>query len=153
MADIVDAATRSRMMSGIRGRNTQPELLVRRYLHGQGFRYRLHDRRLPGRPDIVLPRYRTVVEVRGCFWHRHEGCRFAATPRSNTAFWQTKLQANVARDARNVAALEEAGWRVLVVWECEVKDDQVLARTAERIREAGVGTGRPKPTSTRTGGT
>lgn len=134
MPDIVDPATRSRMMSGIRGRNTKPELVVRRYLHRLGFRFRLHDRRLPGRPDIVLPRYRTVVEVRGCFWHCHGGCRYAARPKSNADFWAAKLRGNVERDARNTAALEEAGWRVLVIWECEVRDTAALEQLAVSIR-------------------
>src|SRR5690606_29177089 len=147
--DVVDAATRSRMMSGIRGQNTRPEMVVRRYLHRQGFRYRIHDRRLPGRPDIVLPRFRTVVEVRGCVWHRHGRCRFATMPQTNVQLWQSKFDANVARDVRNVAALEAAGWRVIVIWECEVESQQVLARTAAEIGEVG-GEGRKrKPTGAR----
>jgi DNA mismatch endonuclease (patch repair protein) len=134
VADIVDRATRSRMMSGIRGSNTKPELLVRRFLHSRGFRYRLHDRRLPGRPDIVLPKHRTVVEVRGCFWHQHAGCRFAATPKSNGHFWQRKFRENTERDARNEGKLREAGWRVLVVWECEAGDPTRLGELADSIR-------------------
>lgn len=121
MTDIVDRATRSRMMSGIRGRDTKPEVTVRKYLHAQGLRYRIAPKTLPGKPDIVLPKYKTVVFVHGCFWHRHENCRFSATPATNVEFWQTKLKANVVRDARNTALLEQLGWRVLVVWECEVK--------------------------------
>jgi len=135
MVDIVNATTRSRMMSGIRGRNTTPELIVRRYLYARGFRYRLHVAQLPGRPDIVLPRYRMVVEVRGCFWHRHPGCRFAVMPKSNRGFWADKLNRNVERDARNVAALVEKGWRVLVIWECETTSEEALARLAAAIRE------------------
>lgn len=122
MPDIVDQATRSRMMSGIRGKDTQPELAVRRFLHRRGFRYRVHDRRLPGRPDVVLPRYRTVVFVHGCFWHQHSGCRFATTPDSNAAFWQHKLSGNQMRDARHQEQLRQLGWRVLIVWECQVGD-------------------------------
>jgi DNA mismatch endonuclease, patch repair protein len=133
MADIVDAPTRSRMMSGIRGRNTTPELTVRRFLHGRGFRYRLHVAGLPGRPDIVLPRHRVVIEVRGCFWHRHPGCRFAVMPSSNRDFWAEKLNRNVERDARNRGALVAAGWRVLVIWECETRSDAALARLAGAI--------------------
>lgn len=133
MSDIVDAATRSRMMSGIRGRDTKPELVVRRFLHRQGFRFRLHDKRLPGRPDVVLPKHRTVIEVRGCFWHSHRGCRYAAKPKTNAPFWEAKLRGNVERDARNTAALEAAGWRVLVIWECEVGDDEALGRLAGMI--------------------
>jgi DNA mismatch endonuclease (patch repair protein) len=122
------------MMSGIRGKDTKPELMVRRFLHGRGFRFRLHDPRLPGRPDIVLPRYRTVVEVRGCFWHQHAGCRFAATPKSNGAFWQRKFQENRDRDARNERLLTDAGWKVLVIWECEVGLPGRMASLERRIR-------------------
>lgn len=120
MTDVVDPATRSRMMSGIRGRNTKPEMTVRKYLHANGLRYRIAPKNLPGKPDIVLPKYRTVVFVHGCFWHRHEGCRYAATPATNPDFWQSKFRENIARDERAGRMLVEAGWRVLVVWECEV---------------------------------
>ena len=113
------------MMSGIRGRNTRPELAVRRYLHSQGFRYRLHARDLPGRPDIVLPKYRTVVFVHGCFWHRHRGCRYAYTPKSRQEFWVPKLDGNSARDARDQLRLRELGWLVDVVWECEVTPERL----------------------------
>jgi DNA mismatch endonuclease, patch repair protein len=123
MIDVVDKATRSRMMAGIRGRNTGPELKLRRLLHAAGFRYRLHAKDLPGRPDIVLPRYRAAIFVHGCFWHRHPECRYATTPGSNTEFWTTKFAANVARDFVNERALIEAGWRVTIVWECELKRD------------------------------
>jgi DNA mismatch endonuclease, patch repair protein len=130
MADIVDPQTRSRMMSGIRGKNTRPEILVRKFLHGRGFRFRLHNRKLPGSPDLVLPKYRSVVFVHGCFWHRHRGCRLAATPRTNTDFWITKLGKNVERDVRNRELLEAEGWAVSVVWECEINHERLeeLAR-------------------------
>ena len=135
--DIVDSATRSRMMSGIQSKNTKPEMLVRRYLHAQGFRYRLHTRELPGSPDLVLPKYRVVIFVHGCFWHRHASCRFATQPSSNIERWETKFQINVERDARNVAALQAAGWRVLVVWECELKREPLhrLQRLAREITQ------------------
>jgi DNA mismatch endonuclease, patch repair protein len=120
MADIVDRATRSRMMSGIRGKNTRPEVKVRRSLHAAGLRYRLHDRRLPGRPDIVLSRFRTVVFVHGCFWHGHAGCRYAYRPKSNVAFWQAKIVGNVERDTRVTHELGLLGWRVLTIWECSM---------------------------------
>jgi DNA mismatch endonuclease (patch repair protein) len=126
MADIVNSATRSRMMAGIGPKDTAPEMRVRRYLHAVGLRFRLNDKRLPGRPDIVLPAFRTVLFVHGCFWHRHALCRFAANPSTNAAFWQTKFQRNVERDAAKEAALKNAGWRVLVVWECETRDDVAL---------------------------
>lgn len=121
MVDVVDALTRSRMMSGIRGRDTKPELLLRRALHALGFRYRLHGRDLPGRPDIVLPRHRAVVFVHGCFWHRHAGCRYASTPATRPDFWADKFRTNVERDLRNQEALLASGWRVALVWECALK--------------------------------
>lgn len=119
--DIVDTETRSRMMAGIKGRNTKPEMLVRRFLHANGYRFRLHRRDLPGSPDIVLPKFMTCIFVHGCFWHRHPGCRYATTPKTNGDFWAKKFESNVERDIRSKAALEEAGWSVLVVWECEIK--------------------------------
>src|SRR5688572_25930517 len=105
MADVVDKATRSRMMSGIRGKNTRPEILVRSFLHRAGLRFRLHSNALPGKPDLVFPRHRAAVFVHGCFWHQHQDCRFATQPATNRAFWQKKLEGNVARDARNKTAL------------------------------------------------
>ena len=113
----------SGLMSKIHSKNTKPEMLVRQYLHGQGFRYRLHTKTLPGSPDIVLPKYKTAVIIQGCFWHRHgDGCGInAKAPRSNTSYWGPKLERNVQRDARTHQALRDAGWRVLVVWECELK--------------------------------
>ena len=134
MPDIVDRATRSRMMAGIRGRNTRPELAVRSYLHRAGLRFRVHVGSLPGHPDIVLPRFRTVVFVHGCFWHRHPGCRFAYRPKSNTEFWESKLEGNAARDQIVVQSLRDLGWMVHVVWECQVEDAQVLDGLASAIR-------------------
>ncbi len=134
MADIVSKKVRSRMMSGIRGKNTKPELYVRRFLHAAGFRFRLHARELPGCPDIVLPRYRTAVHVRGCFWHRHKGCRLAYMPASNRRFWKSKLEGNAERDLRNDQALRRLGWRVITVWECQVRSGKSLDRIAARIR-------------------
>lgn len=133
MADIVDRATRSRMMSGIGGKNTAPELIVRRFLHGRGLRFRLHHKNLPGRPDIVLPRHGVVVLVHGCFWHRHPGCRYTTTPGSNREFWVEKFRANVARDSRNLRDLRRLGWRPLVVWECSLSP-QRLEALVRRIR-------------------
>ena len=119
MADIVSKAVRSRMMSGIRGGNTAPERIVRSHLHRAGLRFRLHARELPGRPDIVLPKWNAVVFVHGCYWHRHPRCRYTTTPATNTGFWNEKFAANVARDARNRQALRRMGWRVFTVWECQ----------------------------------
>lgn len=122
------------MMAGIRGRDTLPEVRLRSALHRRGFRFRLHDRSLPGRPDIVLPRWRAVVEVHGCFWHRHAGCRFATTPSTRPEFWSTKFDANVIRDRRNREALLLADWRVATIWECAVRGalvDDVADRLAD----------------------
>lgn len=121
MADVVDKATRSRMMAGIKGANTRPELALRKALHALGLRFRLHAKRLPGRPDIVLPRWKGVVFVHGCFWHRHEGCRYATVPATRPQFWNEKFAANVSRDQRNLDDLAAAGWRTRVVWECDLK--------------------------------
>lgn len=121
MADIVDKATRSRMMAGIRGKDTRPEIQLRRALHALGLRFRLHAPDVPGRPDIVFPKYRAVILVHGCFWHRHANCKFATVPATRPEFWQTKFTSNIARDKRDVAALLEAGWRVGIVWECALK--------------------------------
>ena len=120
MVDIVDPATRSRMMSGIRGKDTKPELLVRKWLHARGYRFRLHRRDLPGNPDIVLPKYRTVIFVHGCFWHGHE-CKDFKWPKTRPDFWKAKIGGNVARDASNIIDLEKLDWAVIVVWECETR--------------------------------
>ncbi|MFN8794404.1 MAG: very short patch repair endonuclease [Betaproteobacteria bacterium] len=126
MADVVDPATRSRMMSGIGRRDTAPELRVRRYLHGAGLRFRVNVAHLPGRPDVVLPRVRMAVFVHGCFWHRHPGCRLAAEPATRTDFWNAKFDANVQRDRRVVDSLRANGWVVRTIWECESRDEAVL---------------------------
>jgi DNA mismatch endonuclease (patch repair protein) len=120
MADVVDSATRSRMMSGIRGRNTKPEVLIRRILHGKGFRFRLHVPDLPGKPDIVFPRYRAVIFVHGCFWHGH-GCRLFKWPSTRPDFWRKKISRNQANDNRSREMLAAAGWRVAIVWECALR--------------------------------
>ena len=123
MADIVDPQTRSRMMAAIRGCNTKPETTLRKALHAMGLRYRLHRKDLPGRPDIVLPSRKAVIFVHGCFWHRHEGCRFASVPATRPDFWNEKFRTNVERDRRTLSALHNAGWRTAVVWECALKND------------------------------
>lgn len=120
MTDIVDTATRSRMMSRISGRNTKPELIVRQELHRLGLRFRLHRKDLPGRPDIVLPRWNVACFVHGCFWHRHDGCRFAYSPKSRPEFWRKKFARNVERDKEAVRELQARYWRVAVFWECHV---------------------------------
>ena len=135
--------TRSRIMSAIRGKDTKPEMIVRRALHAAGFRYRLHQRDLPGRPDIVLTRLRTVVLVHGCFWHHH-GCRYSNWPKTRKEFWRKKIEANVARDRRTRFFLRASGWTVEVIWECELRSPlslhtlmtRVLARRARLDRTA-----------------
>lgn len=121
--DIYSVRQRSRLMAKIRSRDTRPELAVRRRLHARGFRFRLHRKDLPGSPDVVLPRFRTAIFVHGCFWHQHPGCRRAALPSTRTRWWRQKLQRNVERDRRAVSCLRAAGWRVHVLWECEIRDD------------------------------
>jgi DNA mismatch endonuclease (patch repair protein) len=120
------APERSRLMAQVKGKNTKPELVVRLALHGMGYRFRLHRGDLPGRPDIVLPKYKMAIFVHGCFWHRHPHCPKSTTPKTRVEFWEDKFNANVARDARNVDALNASGWRVMIVWECETKNVQAL---------------------------
>jgi DNA mismatch endonuclease (patch repair protein) len=132
--DVVDPEKRSKMMSGIKGKNTKPEMVVRRALFAEGFRYRLHRKDLPGGPDIVLTSRRVVVFVHGCFWHRHTGCRLAKLPASNVDFWKKKLDGNVARDHRVVRTLVASGWRVLIIWECITRDPIVSLNIGPLIR-------------------
>lgn len=135
MSDVHSKEIRSYNMSRIKGKNTKPEELVRKYLFSQGFRYRKNDSRLPGKPDIVLPKYRTIVLVNGCFWHHHE-CMYFRWPESNADFWKQKINRNVERDQRNINQLEQRGWHIIVVWECELKKakEQVLSELANKIR-------------------
>lgn len=140
VADVVSPEVRSRMMSGIRGGDTRPELALRRALHRLGFRYRLHDRKLPGRPDLVFPGRGAVVFVHGCFWHRHAECRFTTSPKTNGDFWLAKFAANVARDERATQALHRSGWRVMVAWECQLRPDTLadtVAVVARWLRQRG----------------
>jgi len=125
--DVHDPETRSFNMSRIRGKDTKPEVKLRSLLHQAGFRFRIHDSRLPGKPDIVLPRYRSVIFVNGCFWHRHEGCKYCTTPATRKDFWDKKFSDTVQRDQAKNQQLEETGWDVFIVWECELKND------AERV--------------------
>src|SRR5713226_6761210 len=128
MADVFSSTKRSWVMSRIRGSNTCPERLVRSFLHTHGLRFRLHVKTLPGRPDIVLPKYGAVVFVNGCFWHHHPGCRNAVYPRTRSGFWRRKIDGNVVRDRRTAKKLRNLGWRVLTVWECESRQPEVLNR-------------------------
>ena len=124
MTDVHSKETRSYNMSRIKGKDTKPEVLVRKYLFSKGLRFRKNDKRYPGHPDIVLPKYKTIVFVHGCFWHFHENCRYAVMPSSNVDFWEKKLKGNLLRDERNKKALTEMGWNVIVVWECQLKKDK-----------------------------
>lgn len=135
--DIKTPKQRSWNMSRIRSQDTRPEMLVRSFLYQRGFRFRLHDKSLPGSPDIVLPKYRTVIEIRGCFWHRHPGCNVATMPLSNVDFWKAKFERNVARDKKNEVAISSLGWNLIVVWGCQVRDKSVLDRLPARIK-AGI---------------
>lgn len=135
MVDVVDKATRSRMMSGIRSKNTKPEKLIRSALHRHGFRFRLNQTSLPGKPDLVFRKYRAVIFIHGCFWHGHN-CDLFKWPSSNSAFWRNKIERNRANDIEVIAALKKSGWRVMVIWECALKGKvqmTKLPQTVERI--------------------
>ncbi len=121
MADVMTTEQRSRCMAAIKGKDTKPEMIVRKYLFSRGLRFRVQVRKLPGNPDIVLPKYKTVIFVNRCFWHGHEGCRYFRLPKSNVEFWKEKIERNVARDVRNEAELKALGWHIIRVWECEIK--------------------------------
>ncbi len=140
MADFVSPDKRSKIMRGVKQANTKPELAVRRALHKLGFRFRLHRNDLPGRPDIVLPRFKLAIFVNGCFWHQHPGCKEGRLPRSNEEYWTPKLKRNIERDLEKTTALEQLGWRVNVVWDCETRDPSQLesiirAATAHSVPE------------------
>jgi DNA mismatch endonuclease, patch repair protein len=121
MTDVHDKKTRSYNMSQVKGKDTKPEILIRKFLFSKGFRYRLYDKKLPGKPDIVLPKYKTVIFINGCFWHGHEGCGYFVTPRTNTEWWLNKVNDTRERDKIKYKKLKESGWKILVVWECQLK--------------------------------
>ena len=132
MADVHSKATRSYNMSRIKGKNTKPEMLVRRFLHANGYRYRLHDKKLPGKPDIVLPKYKTVIFVHGCFWHGHknlpvgrQGCKYFVVPKTRTEWWLNKINGNIANDAKAAKALKKEGWKIINLWECNLKSSKI----------------------------
>ena len=133
MADTLSPQERSRLMSGIRDKNTKPELLVRSLLHSMGYRFRLHRRDLPGNPDIVLPRHGVCIFVHGCFWHLHSKCKDARIPKTRTEWWRKKLEGNAARDNRHTAALRRHGWRVITVWECQTEKPERLVSRLQRL--------------------
>lgn len=139
MADRLSREKRSWNMSHIRNKDTEIEVKVRKYLFSKGFRYRKNDSRLPGKPDVVLPRYKTVIFVHGCYWHRHPGCKNCTTPSTNAAFWLEKFDKNIKNDAKHKDELEEAGWKVVVLWECEIENDfeNTMEKVAEQLMKAG----------------
>ena len=134
MADVHDKATRSYNMSRIRNKDTKPEMLVRKFLFANGFRYRLNEKKLPGKPDIVLPKYKTVIFVNGCFWHGHENCKYFKLPATRTEWWKEKIEGNIKNDIKKHALLTEAGYKVVVVWECEIKNKSIFDRIINEIK-------------------
>lgn len=128
MADTVSRSKRTEIMSSVKQRHTKPEIAVRKILHRHGFRFRLHNKKLPGTPDIVLSKHNLVIFVHGCFWHQHEGCRKSRRPTSNVKFWNEKLDKNIARDSQKEADLKNSGWTVLIIWDCEIKDDSLITQ-------------------------
>lgn len=133
MVDRLTKKQRSLNMASIQSKDTKPEIIVRKYLHTKGFRFRLHSNTLPGKPDIVLSKWKTVIFVNGCFWHRHKGCKYSYTPKSNTDFWLQKFKENVKRDQKNYDALYAQGWKIIIVWECEVKSDNFTKWLADEV--------------------
>ncbi len=125
MADVHSKETRSYNMSRIKSKDTKPELLVRKFLHAHGYRYTLHNKKLPGKPDIVLPKYKTVIMIHGCFWHGHEGCKYFSIPKTRTEWWENKINGNMANDEKAGKALEELGWKIINIWGCELKKDKL----------------------------
>lgn len=132
MTDIVDKKTRSRMMAGIHSKDTKPEMLIRRALHGMGFRYHLHDKKLPGKPDLLLPRYNAVIQIHGCFWHAHN-CPLFKLPKTRTEFWREKITGNQTRDKKNIEKLISQGWRVLIWWECNTRKPKEFENAVEEV--------------------
>lgn len=125
MADVHTKEQRSYNMSRIRAKNTKPEMLVRKFLHAQGFRYRLHTKKLPGKPDIVLPKYKTVIFIHGCFWHGHNNCKYFVIPKTRTEWWVTKINVNKANDVKAIKALKKRGWKIVHLWECDLKPNKI----------------------------
>ncbi|OPC03918.1 very short patch repair endonuclease [Elizabethkingia ursingii] len=135
MTDVHSKEIRSFNMSRIKGKDTKPELLVRKFLFSQGFRYRLHDKKLPGKPDVILPRYKTIIFVNGCFWHGHEGCKYFVVPKTRTEWWLNKINTTVANDKKIVESLRNDGWKTIVIWECELKKEKSENTLSELIKK------------------
>ena len=133
MADVHSKEIRSYNMSQIKATNTKPEMLVRKFLHAHGYRYRLHDKKLPGKPDIVLPKYRTVIFVHGCFWHGHKNCKFFVVPKTRTEWWLNKINGNIANDVKAVKALKKEGWKIINLWECNLKPAKIKKTLSKLI--------------------
>jgi DNA mismatch endonuclease (patch repair protein) len=125
MADVHSKEIRSKNMAAIKGKNTKPEMLVRKFLHANGYRYKLHDKSLPGKPDIVLPKYKTVIFVNGCFWHGHTHCKYYVVPKTKTEWWLNKINGNITNDAKAITALKKNGWKIITIWECRLKPAKV----------------------------
>jgi DNA mismatch endonuclease, patch repair protein len=134
MADVHTKQVRSYNMSRIKGKNTKPEMLVRRFLHANGYRYRLHDKRLPGKPDIVLPKYKSIIFVHGCFWHGHKNCKYFVVPKTRTDWWLNKINGNIANDVKAAKALKKEGWRIINLWECDLKPAK-LSKTLNKLSQ------------------
>ncbi|WP_368348911.1 very short patch repair endonuclease [Parabacteroides merdae] len=135
MADVHSKEIRSYNMSRIRGKNTKPEILIRKSLFSKGFRYNLHSKNLPGKPDIVLPKYKTVIFVHGCFWHGHEGCQYYVIPKTRTEFWLNKINTNIQNDMKNLISLKNMGWNVITIWECETKKKNNIKVLIDQIEK------------------
>jgi len=138
MADVHSPEVRSYNMSMIRGKNTKPEILVRKFLHSQGFRFRLHRKDMPGKPDIVLPKYKTVIFINGCFWHGHKNCKYFVIPKTRTKWWLNKIEGNRENDKRNLNKLKKMGWNVITIWECQLKQDKLqktLIKLTKKLHE------------------
>ncbi len=135
MADVHNKATRSYNMSRIRAKDTKPELMIRKFLHAQGFRYKLHDKTLPGKPDLVLPKYNTVIFIHGCFWHGHSNCKYFVVPKTRTQWWVLKINSNRANDTKAIKLLKKDGWKIIVIWECRLKPAKVK-KTLETVVNA-----------------
>lgn len=143
MADVHEPEVRSYNMSRIRGKDTKPEMIVRKFLFADGFRYRLHDTKLPGKPDIVLRKYKTIIFIHGCFWHGHEGCKFFVVPKTRTQWWLEKINRNKGKDRDSTILLENEGWKIITIWECELKKDKredTLDNLNKRLKEEVTGT-------------
>jgi len=136
MADVMTPEQRSRCMAAIRGKDTKPEMIVRKYLFSRGLRFRVQVRKLPGNPDIVLPKYKTVIFVNRCFWHGHEGCKYFRLPKSNIEFWKEKIERNIERDRESMQALFDLGWKVIRVWECELRNKANREETLNKIYDS-----------------